>query len=276
MKWPCDLYWKTFPLNRRWITAWQPTVFQKYKLCSSINFTVGRNKGWPRKNGTANFPKYVDAITGIIVWGNLSWNNDTKICNFGSVVCFLGHIFVRQCRDQKFAYSVQPKLGVNKCHFGLSQLWAVIHLTLSMRIVTSKFLVWGMRIDKVNWITAHNNGNPKLHSISTTLSWKGNIWASTLSHQMCSIEIKLLNQNFWSWYHFSQEKLPHTLIPVIASTYCERYAVPGFFFSGPPCINCVLALILRWTTGTMCCQWYTLQKGRRSVCTSRAKHINVG
>ena len=43
---------------------------------------------------------------------------------------------------------------------------------------------------------------------------------------------KLLNQNCWSWYHFSQ-KLPSTLIPVIASTYCGKYAVP-FFFLGHP------------------------------------------
>ena len=28
--------------------------------------------GWPRKNGMAYFPQYVDAITGIIVWGNFS------------------------------------------------------------------------------------------------------------------------------------------------------------------------------------------------------------
>ena len=47
---------------------------------------------------------------------------------------------------------------------------------------------------------------------------------------------KLLNQNCWSWYHFSQEKLPHTLIPAIASAtaYCGKY--PILFFSGPPCI----------------------------------------
>ena len=31
---------------------------------------------------------------------------------------------------------------------------------------------------------------------------------------------------------FSQEKLPHTLILVIASTYCGKYAVP--FFMGHP------------------------------------------
>ena len=49
--------------------------------------------GWPRKNGTAYFPQYLDAITGITVYGVTSpEKNDTKISNFGSVVCFLGHI----------------------------------------------------------------------------------------------------------------------------------------------------------------------------------------
>ena len=46
----------------------------------------------------------------------------------------------------------------------------------------------------------------------------------------CALENKLLNQNWWSWYIFSQKKLPHTLIPVIASKYCGKCAVPFFFF----------------------------------------------
>ena len=52
----------------------------------------------------------------------------------------------------------------------------------------------------------------------------------------CALEIKLLNQNCWSWYHFSQKKLPRTLILVIASTYCGKYAVP--FFMGHP-VYCI-------------------------------------
>ena len=39
----------------------------------------------------------------------------------------------------------------------------------------------------------------------------------------CALENKLLNQNCWSWYNFSQEKLPHTLILVIVSTCCGKY-----------------------------------------------------
>ena len=60
-----------------------------------LSWRKKERKGGPEKeNGTAYFPQYVDAITGIIaVWGNFSWEkNDTKISNFGSVVCFLGHI----------------------------------------------------------------------------------------------------------------------------------------------------------------------------------------
>ena len=48
----------------------------------------------------------------------------------------------------------------------------------------------------------------------------------------CALENKLLNQNWWSWYHFSQEKLPQTPIPVTASTYRGKYAI--VFFLGHP------------------------------------------
>ena len=49
----------------------------------------------------------------------------------------------------------------------------------------------------------------------------------------CVLENKLLTQNCWSWYNFSQEKIPHPLIPVIASTYSGKYAVPGVFLGHP-------------------------------------------
>ena len=42
-----------------------------------------------------------------------------------------------------------------------------------------------------------------------------------------------------SWHNiFSEEKLPHTLILVIATTHCGKYAVP--FFMGHPLLNNVL------------------------------------
>ena len=72
------------------------------------------------------------------------------------------------------------KQDVNECHFGLPQLWAVIHLTLSMRVVHERVSGVKMRFDKVNWITAHNE--PKWHLFTPGLRWK--LWVSTLYHKM--------------------------------------------------------------------------------------------
>ena len=45
----------------------------------------------------------------------------------------------------------------------------------------------------------------------------------------CALENILLYLNCWSWFHFSQEKLPcTTMIPAIAFTYCGKYAIPFF------------------------------------------------
>ena len=53
----------------------------------SISYT-----GWPRKNETAHFPQYVMQQL-ISVYGVISpEKNNTKIGNFGSVVCLLEHI----------------------------------------------------------------------------------------------------------------------------------------------------------------------------------------
>ena len=38
-----------------------------------------QNTGWPIKNGTAYFLQNVDALNSISVWGNFSWENDTKM-----------------------------------------------------------------------------------------------------------------------------------------------------------------------------------------------------
>ena len=83
-----------------------------------------------------------------------------------------------------------------------------------------------MRIDKVKWITVRSCGKQKWHSFASSLGWKGEIFGIRHCLTKCAIESKLLNQNCWSWYHFSQEKLPHTLILVIASTCCGKYPVP--------------------------------------------------
>ena len=93
-----------------------------------------------------------------------------------------------------------------------------------------------MRIDKVTWITARICGKQKWHSIASSLGWKGENFGTRHCLTKCALENKLLNQNCWSWYHFSQEKLLHTLILVIVSTYCGKYAVP--FFMGHPVYTC--------------------------------------
>ena len=57
--------------------------------------------------------------------------------NFGSVYCFLGTFCETMSSSKMFPF--QLKLGLNKCHFCLPLLRAVIHLTLSMRIVHEQF-----------------------------------------------------------------------------------------------------------------------------------------
>ena len=61
--------------------------------------------GWPRKNRTGYFPQYVDAIAGINLWGNFSWEKWYNISNFGSVVCFLGHILWGNVEAQNVSFS---------------------------------------------------------------------------------------------------------------------------------------------------------------------------
>ena len=53
----------------------------------------------------------------------------------------------------------------------------------------------------------------------------------------CALESKLLNQNEWSWYHFSQEKIPNQLIPVIVY-FCLYilWEVCHSISTGPPSI----------------------------------------
>ena len=68
--------------------------------------------------------------------------------------------------------------------------------------------------------------------LSTCLSWKGKpVLASSLSHKICPRKKHYWTRNWCSWYYFALEKLPHTLIPVIASTYCGKYAVPFLFWA---------------------------------------------
>ena len=77
-----------------------------------------------------------------------------------------------------------------------------------------------MRIEKAEWITAHNCGKPKWHSFTHTLSWKEKFGASTLSHKMCPRK---------------QTTEPKLLILV---SYCGKHAVP-FFMGHHIVIQCM-------------------------------------
>ena len=81
---------------------------------------------------------------------------------------------------------------------------------------------------RVNWIIAHNYGEPKCLFPSQVLAEKGKFWNLTLSDITCSRIKKTLNQNCWSWYHFSREKILYPLILVVIYLYYRKYAVPGF------------------------------------------------
>ena len=83
-----------------------------------------------------------------------------------------------------------------------------------------------MLIDKVEWITAHNCGKTKWHSFRENLGPRHCL-------TKCALENKLLNQNCWSWYQFSQKKLPHTLIPLHPHNV---WSICRSVFYGPPCI----------------------------------------
>ena len=83
----------------RWVltaTQWQDDHgihivrwLEKTRGVTEADFFI---RGGPEKNGTAYFPQYLKAITGISVWGNVSWKKRIpKFSNFGLVVCFLGH-----------------------------------------------------------------------------------------------------------------------------------------------------------------------------------------
>ena len=64
---------------------------------------TGSYTGWPIKNRMAYFPQYVDAITGISVWGNFSWEKWYQDHKFWFSSLFSRAHFVRQCRGPKIS-----------------------------------------------------------------------------------------------------------------------------------------------------------------------------
>ena len=126
--------------------------------------------------------------------------------------------------------TLPAKCGCNNWY----QLWAVIPLSLSMRILDTRNPLLAMRIDKVKWITAHNCGKPNWHLftfiqlkrenlgldfVSQNVSYKTNYWT-----KLGDLGIIFLRRSYL--IHWSQ-----LLHPYIVGS------MPFCFFSGPPCIE---------------------------------------
>ena len=74
------------------------------ELNEQISHCRSRNEnytGWPRKNGMGYFPQYVDAITGIGIWGNFSWEKWYQDQQFWFSSLFSTAHYVRRCRGPK-------------------------------------------------------------------------------------------------------------------------------------------------------------------------------
>ena len=71
-----------------------------------LEYLIRIYTGWPNKNGTAYFPQYVDAITGIGVWDNFSWEKWYQDQQFLFSSCFfLGHILWDNVEAPNFPFS---------------------------------------------------------------------------------------------------------------------------------------------------------------------------
>ena len=90
-----------------------------------------------------------------------------------------------------------------------------------------------MRTDEVKQITSHNRGKLKWHLFTHSLSWTGQHFGSWHYLTKCALENRLLNQNWWSWYHFSQKKLPHVYTDT-RYMYCIHMLWGVLFFLGNP------------------------------------------
>ena len=162
--------------------------------------------------------------------------NDTKISNFLFSIFFSRAHFVRQCQGPNLPF--WAKTRAEWMPFRLAIVVSSNPLTLSMCILYTRNPLVKMRIDKVKWIKYCSQlWQAEMALIHALFKLKRENFGPQHCLRKCALENKLLNQNYWSWYHFSQEKLPDTLIPVIASihVYCGKYAI--LFLYGPPCIG---------------------------------------
>ena len=105
--------------------------------------------------------------------------NDTKISNFGSVVCFLCHILWDNAKAPSFRLALVVSSNPNN--------FINVH-SLHQQPARSN-----MRTDEVEWISAHSYDQPKWHSFTPSFSWKGESLNLDIVSQHVSQETK-----FWT------------------------------------------------------------------------------
>ena len=76
-----------------------------YQIISQISFLQFRGyTGWPRKNGMGYIHNIMQQLVSVYE-ATSPETNDTKISNFGSVVCFLGHTLWGIVEAQNVSFS---------------------------------------------------------------------------------------------------------------------------------------------------------------------------
>ena len=151
--------------------------YQQHAFTASpISYT-----GWPNKNGMPYFPWYVDAITGISVWGNF-WEKLYQDNKFWFSYLFSRAHFVRQRRSPKcslFSLNYPWTNVISACHSCEHNPFNFVNAHFTRVCCWCK----KMHIDTVNGITAHIYGRTKWHSLTLSLRWKGKIWSINIVSQ---------------------------------------------------------------------------------------------
>jgi len=100
-------------------------------------------------------------------------------------------------------------------------LWSWCHYNEEMMLHPARWKE--ITVDQSKFLKKKN----RFRFLVEVLPEKGKCCNPTLADIMCS-RIRTINQNGWSWYHFSQEKTHHPPIPVIIYSYYRKYAIPLF------------------------------------------------
>ena len=79
---------------------------------------------------------------------------------------------------------------MNECHFGLPQLWAVIHSRVGLKYKECALI-------KLIGLLLTTMASPNSFHLAIVEAEKGNIWHCLTKY---ALENKLLNQYCWSWY----------------------------------------------------------------------------